>query len=178
MSVLTTSEVCVPADAEGNFVLNSNGQLVQIRSVTPGPDFDEDCAAAGGVPYGPTIDTLGVVTCTGSAAVGVSLKWTDTTGTSSPVTVFKVDGTPVTVLVTEHPTLGDVEAIATGFVESTVNEVASKRFCKKQQMQWSKEGAHLLLQTRLRVLNGELAGIFKRWYPDMDLEVEEIPIAA
>src|SRR4030095_16847762 len=31
------------------------------------------------------------------------------------------------------------EAIATGFVESTVNEVVSKRFCKKQQMQWSKE---------------------------------------
>jgi hypothetical protein len=46
------------------------------------------------------------------------------------------------------------EAIATGFVESTVNEVVSKRFCKKQQMQWSKEGAHLLLQTRVRTLNG------------------------
>src|SRR5262252_4991505 len=45
------------------------------------------------------------------------------------------------------------EAIATGFVESTVNEVVSKRFCKKQQMQWSKEGAHLLLQTRVRTLN-------------------------
>jgi hypothetical protein len=42
------------------------------------------------------------------------------------------------------------EPIATGFVESTVNEVVSKRFCKKQQMQWSKEGAHLLLQTRVR----------------------------
>jgi len=37
------------------------------------------------------------------------------------------------------------ETIATGFVESTGNEVVSKRFCKKQQMQWSKEGAHLLL---------------------------------
>jgi hypothetical protein len=70
------------------------------------------------------------------------------------------------------------QAIATGFVESTVNEVVSKRFCKKQQMQWSKEGAHLLLQTRVRVLNGELGAIFKRWYPDMDMEVEEIPIAA
>jgi hypothetical protein len=70
------------------------------------------------------------------------------------------------------------QAIATGFVESTVNEVVSKRFCKKQQMQWSKEGAHLLLQTRLRTLNGELGAIFKRWYPDMDLEVEEIPVAA
>jgi hypothetical protein len=70
------------------------------------------------------------------------------------------------------------EAIATGFVESTVNEVVSKRFCKKQQMQWSKEGAHLLLQTRVRSLNGELGAIFMRWYPDMDLEVEEIPVAA
>jgi hypothetical protein len=70
------------------------------------------------------------------------------------------------------------EAIVTGFVESTVNEVVSKRFCKKQQMQWSKEGAHLLIQTRVRTLNGELSAIFKRWYPDMDLQVVELPVAA
>ena len=70
------------------------------------------------------------------------------------------------------------EPIATGFVESTVNEVVSKRFCKKQQMQWSKEGAHLLLQTRVRTLNGELAGIFMRWYPDLDMKAEEMPMAA
>jgi hypothetical protein len=70
------------------------------------------------------------------------------------------------------------EAIATGFVESTVNQVISKRFCKKQQMQWSKSGAHLLLQTRVKTLDGELGAIFKRWYPDMDIEVEEIPVAA
>jgi hypothetical protein len=55
-----------------------------------------------------------------------------------------------------------------------VNEVVSKRFCKKQQMQWSKEGAHWLLQTRVRTLNGELGAIFKRWYPDMDIEAQEI----
>jgi hypothetical protein len=70
------------------------------------------------------------------------------------------------------------EPIATGFVESTVNEVVSKRFCKKQQMAWPKEGAHLLLQTRVRTLNGELAGIFKGWYPDLDIKAEEIRIAA
>ena len=70
------------------------------------------------------------------------------------------------------------EPIATGFVESTVDEVVSKRFCKKQQMQWSKEGAHLLLQTRVRTLNGELAGIFKRWYSDLEMKAEEIPMAA
>jgi hypothetical protein len=70
------------------------------------------------------------------------------------------------------------EAIATSFVESTVNQVVSKRFCKKQQMQWSKQGAHLLLQTRVKTLDGELGAVFKRWYPDMDIEVEEMPVAA
>jgi len=48
------------------------------------------------------------------------------------------------------------EAIATGFVESAVNQIVSKRFSKKQQMQWSKRGAHLLLQVRAAVLNGDL----------------------
>jgi hypothetical protein len=38
------------------------------------------------------------------------------------------------------------ERISTGFVESTVNQVISKRFCKKQQMAWTPCGAHLLLQ--------------------------------
>jgi hypothetical protein len=68
------------------------------------------------------------------------------------------------------------EAIATGFVESMVNQVVSKRFCKKQQMQWSKRGAHLLLQTRVKTLNGELGSMFKRWYPD--IQVEELAEAA
>jgi len=68
------------------------------------------------------------------------------------------------------------EAIATGFVESTVNQVVSKRFCKKQQMQWTKRGAHLLLQTRVKTLNHELGAVFKHWYPDM--EVEELPNVA
>jgi hypothetical protein len=43
------------------------------------------------------------------------------------------------------------EAIATRFVESTVNEVVSRRFCKKQQMQWSKEGAHLFGLDHMKV---------------------------
>jgi hypothetical protein len=68
------------------------------------------------------------------------------------------------------------EAIATGFVESTVNQVISKRFCKKQQMQWSKRGAHLLLQMCIKTLNRELGSLFKRWYPDID--VEELDEAA
>jgi len=70
------------------------------------------------------------------------------------------------------------EVIATSFVASTVHQVVRKRCCKQQQMQWSKQGAHWLLQTRVKTLDGELGAVFTRWYPDMDLEVEEIPAAA
>src|SRR5262249_27477407 len=45
-------------------------------------------------------------------------------------------------------------------------------------IEWSKKRGHLLLQTRVRKLNGQLGAHFKRWYPDMDLEVEEISVAA
>jgi len=57
------------------------------------------------------------------------------------------------------------ERISTAFVESTINQVVSRRFVKKQQMQWTLRGAHLLLQTRTKVLNDELEEVFQRWYP-------------
>jgi len=57
------------------------------------------------------------------------------------------------------------DRISTGFVESTVNYVVAKRFTKRQQMQWSPKGAHLLLQMRTRVLNGELEQTFRDWHP-------------
>ena len=57
------------------------------------------------------------------------------------------------------------ETISTAFVESTINQVVSRRFAKKQQMQWTLRGAHLLLQTRTKVLNDELDDVFRRWYP-------------
>ena len=57
------------------------------------------------------------------------------------------------------------ETISTAFVESTINQVVSRRFVKKQQMQWTLRGAHLLLQTRTKVLNDELDDVFRRWYP-------------
>jgi hypothetical protein len=53
------------------------------------------------------------------------------------------------------------ERISTGFVEATVNQVISKRMVKKQQMQWTTRGAHLLLQTRVKVLNQELRAVFQ-----------------
>ena len=60
---------------------------------------------------------------------------------------------------------GDI--ISTSFVKSTVNEVVSKRMVKKQQMQWTKKGAHLLLQIRTKNLNHELRDQFCKWYPGM-----------
>ena len=57
------------------------------------------------------------------------------------------------------------ETISTAFVESTINQVVSRRFVKKQQMSWTLKGAHLLLQTRTKVLNNELEDVFRRWYP-------------
>jgi hypothetical protein len=70
------------------------------------------------------------------------------------------------------------ETISTAFVESTINQVVSKRVVKKQQMRWSQKGAHLLLQIRTRVLNGELRDEFKKWYPNFDNQEEELPLAA
>ena len=66
---------------------------------------------------------------------------------------------------------GDI--ISTAFVESTINQVVSKRFVKQQQMQWTPEGAHLLLQTRTKVLDGDLEGVFRGWYP----QFRPLPVA-
>jgi hypothetical protein len=57
------------------------------------------------------------------------------------------------------------QVISTAFVESLVNSLA-KRLAKKQSMQWTPQGAHLLLQIRTRTLNGELASTFRESYPD------------
>ena len=59
------------------------------------------------------------------------------------------------------------ERVSTAFVESTVNTVVGKRFSKRQQMSWSKPGAHLMLQTRTRVLDDTLRAKFQSWYPGL-----------
>jgi len=69
------------------------------------------------------------------------------------------------------------EAISSAFVESTVNQVISKRMVKKQQMRWTPRGAHLLLQVRTRVLNDDLADTFHRWYPAFSHTVDQQPMA-
>ena len=71
------------------------------------------------------------------------------------------------------------EAIATGFVESAVNQIVTKRFSKKQQMQWTKKGAHLVLQMRTQVLDERLEDTFRDWYSDFRTKPEsEIKQAA
>jgi hypothetical protein len=46
--------------------------------------------------------------------------------------------------------------IATSLAESAVNSLVARRMVKKQQMQWSTRGAHLMLQVRAAVMNGNL----------------------
>jgi hypothetical protein len=70
------------------------------------------------------------------------------------------------------------EPISTAFGESTVNLVVARRFAKKQQMQWSKAGAHRLLQTRARTLDGTLRDLFTTWYPAMTANDTQILAAA
>ena len=59
------------------------------------------------------------------------------------------------------------ERVSTAFIESTVNTVVGKLFSKKPQMRWSKSGAHLMLQTRTRALDGTLRTRFQSWHPDL-----------
>jgi hypothetical protein len=62
-------------------------------------------------------------------------------------------------------------------VESTINQVISKRFVKRQQMLWTPRGAHLLLQIRVPALNDDLHTAIQRWYPDLKPNREEKPAA-
>jgi hypothetical protein len=72
------------------------------------------------------------------------------------------------------------ERIASGFVESAINQVVSKRMVKRQQMGWTPRGAHLLLQIRTRVLNEEWEDTFRRWYPGFrpQMQVRSVEKAA
>ncbi|EHP41020.1 hypothetical protein OR16_22398 [Cupriavidus basilensis OR16] len=57
--------------------------------------------------------------------------------------------------------------IASGFVESTVNQVISNRFVKRQQMAWRRRHAHALLEIRTAVLNDPLRSHVERWSPSI-----------
>jgi hypothetical protein len=64
------------------------------------------------------------------------------------------------------------ERIASGFAESAINQLVSKRMSKRQQMQWTPRGMHLLLQIRTRVLNHEWQDTFRRWYLGFRLQTQ------
>ena len=71
------------------------------------------------------------------------------------------------------------ERVSTSFVESAVNQGLAKRLVKRQQMQWAKKGAHLLVQGRTKVLNVEWKECFRQQYPGFrPLPMEPLPMAA
>ena len=98
-------------------VVIGSGTITQLTSVAPAandadvPRFRADCAAAGGVPYGPEAAILGIVDSTDPAEpVGVPLNWTDITGVSTAINVTMADGVRTKqVYVTENPKAGDTE---------------------------------------------------------------------
>ncbi len=69
--------------------------------------------------------------------------------------------------------------IAMGWTDFHLHQfvIRGKRMVKKQQMRWTKKGAHLLLQARTKTLNGELRDTFCHWYPSMVSTVENLPLA-
>ena len=52
-------------------------------------------------------------------------------------------------------------AISTAFVESTVNEIVSRRMVKRQQMRWNRETVQPFLTVRVHVLNDTLEDAFR-----------------
>jgi spore coat protein A len=88
-----SEQLCVADDGAGNIAFTGNAP--------PCPPGEEA--------FAPKEALLGTVDLSGESPAGIPLKWTDNTGASTPVTVFKVDGTPISISVTENPTLGDTE---------------------------------------------------------------------
>ena len=70
------------------------------------------------------------------------------------------------------------DPIASGFVESAVNQVVAKRFVKQQQMRWSDQNAHRLLQVRTAELNRQLRRHFEHWYPGIAAKDSSAQLAA
>ena len=88
-------KVCLEVDAMGGFVPDARGNLVQVPC-DGSPNHQ---------PYGPTAALAGTVVDAG----GNPLRWTDTTGASEAKNLKLMNGTTVTVNVTESPKLGEVE---------------------------------------------------------------------
>ena len=65
------------------------------------------------------------------------------------------------------------------FIESAVNQVLVKRSVKRQEMQWTKKGARLLVQARTKGLNEDWEECFRQQYPgSRSLPAEPLPMTA
>ncbi|MDM0065009.1 hypothetical protein [Variovorax sp. J31P207] len=68
--------------------------------------------------------------------------------------------------------------ISSAFMESAVNQLIDKRMSKSQQMRWDPRSAHILLQVRVRVIDGQLRDDFARWYPGFPSNASTMSLAA
>ncbi len=112
LNEMSSAQVCVPSDGNGNFAVDGAGNLVATPCGDP-------AVAPFPVPFGPTAALIGTVSLQGSTTqgppltpatdVGNPLKWTDVSGASQPVKVRLNSGATITVDVTEKPKLGDTE---------------------------------------------------------------------
>jgi hypothetical protein len=89
-----SEELCVTVDGSGNVV-----------EVAP-DSTDPLVCPEGSEPFAPKEALLGTV---GAGPSGIPLKWTDTSGVSTPVQVSLQNGAFMNVNVTENPTRGDTE---------------------------------------------------------------------
>ena len=76
--------------------------------------------------------------------------------------------------------LEQIAALAASIALAWVlNRMLVKRLVKRQQMQWTKKGAHLLMQARTKVLNEEWEDCFRQQRPGFrQLPAEALPMAA
>ena len=83
------------------------------------------------------------------------------------------------IIVDYHQRQLDGERVSTSLVESAVNNLVNRRINKSQQMRWSAEGAHRLLQVRAAIINGEFDALVKQPSENaVDHYEEYLPLAA
>ncbi len=107
-----SSEVCVTTRA--------NGSIQQLRSVLPGPNFETDCANAGGVPFAPKAALLGILDPLGN---GQSQRWSDPISENPAVGETEIweihnlteDAHPIHLHLVQYQVV-DREDVATGVV--------------------------------------------------------------
>jgi len=106
-----SGQVCVTVTPAGNINVTAVSPTPLPPGIGPGT-IGAFCAATNppSIPMAPVAALLGIVDKTNPAMpLGIPLKWTDTTGTSTPVDVTLENGSIIPVNVTENPTAGNIE---------------------------------------------------------------------